>query len=786
MFDHETAEIEQANLDDDALTLDELNEIMHEIEEQPHWRHTADKEMDYADGNQLDTELLNRMKQIGIPPAVEDMIGPALQSVEGFELQTRTDWRVKANGEAGSSDVADALNYKLNQAERLSKADKACSGAFRPQIGCGIGWVEVKRESDPFKYAYRCVKVHRNEIHWDMKATENDLTDARWLRRTRWVHPKRLVQAFPQHQELIETIGCYGAAWWNDAGVMDGGESTGLQNAWLDARSYTVNEQYWYNATSKEVNVVELWYRRWVRVAVLKFGDGRVVEYDAANMHHDIAIYQELARVEHANISKVRRSYWLGPHCLFDGPTPYSHHYFPYVPFWGAREDNTNIPYGFVRRMKFSQDSINSGISKLRWGMSVTRVERTKGAVEMTDEQLRRQIARPDADIVLNANHMAKPGARFDVKRDYELSQQHFQLINDNRAAIERVSNITSGFQGKQGNATSGKQEQLQIEQSNQTLMTIMDNFREARTLMGEMLLSMIVDDLGSQQHVVIIEGDEAIRENRTVVINKPEVDELGYPYVSNDVQRTRLKVVLDDVPSSSTFKEQQLNALSEITKSLPPEVQAAVLPFVMALTDIPFKKDIIDAIRQATQAQTPEQIQQQIQDAVKQALAQAGNDIKLRELELKERKASSEIKEIDARSVQIGVQAAYSAMQAGAQVAQMPQIAPIADEVMKGAGYQRPNPLGDDPNFPVADQTAASNIRSPYIQGQGAQVGSEQLAVQQNTSPMSPSVPHEVGQEMQRISPPQDESYARHGGTGMQGIETPRTSDNMSLVGQE
>lgn len=99
--------------------------------------------------------------------------------------------------------------------------------------------------------------------------------------------------------------------------------------------------------------------------------------------------------------------------------------------------------------MKYSQDSINSGISKLRWGMSVTRVERTKGAVAMTDEQLRRQVARPDADIVLDAAHMARPGARFDVKRDYELSQQHFQLISDNRAAIEQVSNITSGFQGK-------------------------------------------------------------------------------------------------------------------------------------------------------------------------------------------------------------------------------------------------------------------------------------------------------------------------------------------------
>ena len=157
MFTQEDTATSEQISDDDTLSLEELTEIMHEIEEQPHWRHIADKEMDYADGNQLDTDLLNRMQQIGIPPAVEDRISPALLSIMGYELQTRTDWRVKANGETGGDDVADALNYKLNQAERLSKADKACSDAFRPQISCGLGWVEVKREQDPFKYPYRCV-----------------------------------------------------------------------------------------------------------------------------------------------------------------------------------------------------------------------------------------------------------------------------------------------------------------------------------------------------------------------------------------------------------------------------------------------------------------------------------------------------------------------------------------------------------------------------------------------------------------------------------------------------
>lgn len=159
------------------------------------------------------------------------------------------------------------------------------------------------------------------------------------------------------------------------------------------------------------------------------------------------------------------------------------------------------------------------------------------------------------------------------------------------------------------------------------------------------------------------------------------------------------------------------------------------------------------------------EQIEQQKQEAIKQALTDAGIELKEREVAIKERKADGEIGEINARAVQIGVQAAFSAMQAGAQIAQMPMIAPIADAVMQGAGYQRPNPLGDDPNFPVADQTAAMNIKSPYIQGQGAESVAtpegESPEVRTNTSPTYPPVPDD-------------------GTSPMQGIETPRTTDNL------
>ena len=739
---------EQAQDDELALSLDEYAEFMQEIEEQPYWRRQADKEMDYADGNQIDSELLKRQKALGIPPAVEDLIGPALLSIQGYEAKTRTDWRVTPNGGTGGQDVADAINYKLNQAERESKADRACSEAFRPQIAVGVGFVEVKRESDPFKYPYRCSFVHRREIHWDMKATETDLSDARYLRRQRWLLPKRIALVFPEHSDLIKAIDGKGPTWWADNAMhaADGESSTGLQNAWGEARSYTVHEDRWYNPTSKEVCLAEVWYRRWVNVPIIKTPDGRVVEYDENNDAHNLAISSGMAQYSTAIVARMRRSYWLGPHRLHDGPTPYSHPHFPYVPFWGFREDSTGVPYGYVRGMVYQQDSLNSGISKLRWGMSAVRTERTKGAVAMSDAQFRTQVARVDADIVLDAEAMAVPGARFKVERDFQLNAQQMQMMQDNRSAIQRVSAVTSGFMGKEGTARSGLQEQTQVEQSNQSLGVVMDNFRAGRTQMAEIIMSMIIDDLGSQQQVVVIEGDE-LNEERTVVLNKPETDPTGYTYLSNDLQRTRLKVALEDVPSTSGFRAQQLNSMSEAVKSLPAQYQAAMLPFMVSLMDVPFKREVVKAIREAAEQESPEAIEQRIQQAVQDALAKSGADLKMREIAIKERKSESEIGEIQARMVQIGVQAAYSAMQGGAQVAAMPQIAPIADAIMQGAGYKMPSPGGDDPNFPqpMAMPAAAA------------------APVQQNTSPSFPPV-------------------APDGSSPMQGIETPTTTDNIGV----
>lgn len=741
------------------LLLDEYTDWLREMDEEPAWRRTADKEMDYADGNQLDTELLQAMKEQGIPPAIEDRIGPMMLALQGYETAVRTDWRVTANGQVGSQDVADALNFELNQAERQSNADKACSNAFRPQAGVGLGIVEVMRQSDPTKYPYKCKAVNRNQVRWDWTAEEGNLDDARYLKHDKWLQPQRLINAFPEHATHIREMGRQGANWWNGgmSGYMGsaGGASTGLENVWRDGRSWTTEESRWYDRNNKQLCLSAVWYRRWVSANMLRTPDGRVVEYDPQNMAHNIGIATGSSEVFKAVVAKVRLSYWIGPYKLHDGPSPYPHEHFPYAMFWGFREDRTRVPYGYVRGVIFQQDSLNSGTALMRWGLAAFRVERTEDVVDMPDAMFRRQVGRRNADIKLKSEALSKPGARFEIKRDAQLTDQQHQLMDNCRSVFEQISAAPASFTGQRGSATSGLQERTQLEQANQALGAVMDNFREGRTMIGKMLLAMIVKDLGDKEKTVIIEGD-AVKADRSVVLNRVETDGSGYTYLSNDVQRTLLQTAVEEVPSTAGYRAQQLYAFQEVIKTMPPQFQQAAFPYMVALMDTPYKREIVEALRSVGAQETPEQVEQRIQQAVQDALVKAGNDLKARELDMKERLTEAQIKQIMAQAVQTGVQAAFSAMQGGSQVAMNPMIAPIADAIMKGAGYQLPNPGGDDPDFPTPE-TAPVQPAPTRPTGPGAEMD----AVHNNTSPEFPPVPQQAAQ-------------------GMNGIETPATEDNL------
>ena len=102
-------------------------------------------------------------------------------------------------------------------------------------------------------------------------------------------------------------------------------------------------------------------------------------------------------------------------------------------------------------------------------------------------------------------------------------------------------------------------------------------------------------------------------------------------------------------------------------------------------------------------------------------------HDLKERELALKEKLTEAQIRKIVADAVQSGIAGTFAAMQAGEKIAMNPLIAPIGDIVMKQAGWQAPNPVGQDPNIPAPEQ-------AQMVQDPGGLPG--------DTDPLTPQAP--------------------------------------------
>lgn len=700
------------------LSLEEYTAFWTEIQEQPPWRATADREADYIDGNQLDAEILQRMSDVGIPPAIEPLMGPVLASVLGMEVRNRGDWKVSPQSQTDSADVADALNYKLHQAEQRAKADVACSEAFKAEIGPGLGWVYVGREEDPFKYQYLVEPVSRNEIYWDWFA-KPDLSDARFLIRRRWFDKRIPELVFPQHRDLIR----HTVSSWSEYGlghlIDDGGKLPDLAYSQEQERAWSIEESQWRNTAQSRVAICECWYRRWDRVTVIRAPDGRVAEFDRKNSAHVVAVAQGIVAVEQAIVSRVRLSWWLGPHKLADVDHPEQHGRIPYVPFWGFREDRTGVPFGMARGMIYLQDQVNALHSKLQWMLAARRVERTQGAVVGDDEQFRQEVARPDADIILDAKAM-RDGGIFKVQTDLQLSQQQFQRLADSREAIRRTGGIYSEFQGQNSNTTSGVQFNAQVDQSNQSLADIQDNFKTARTAVGQLLLELIIADTIGKREDVFIDGKQIV-EDRTISLNSPAVDDDGLEYLDNDVSRVALSVGIDDVPSAATFRHQQLNALSEAFKVMPPAYQSATLPFMLALMDLPNRDDLIRAIKEAGAGASPEQIEDRIKQAVEQALTKARYELEMQKLKQQQPLIDAQVSKVAAEAATKAVEGFFSATRAANEIALMPQLARAADQILGSAG------MPDKDAVPLIAPVPA---------------GVQHTDLPQNTSPLLPANP--------------------------------------------
>ncbi len=632
----------------EMMSREQQEKLLDDIRWEPEWRGVADRECEYYDGNQLDSHTLIQMRDRGVPPLVRNLVGPTIDVVLGMEAKSRRDWKVTAEYEK-DADMAEALNMKLKQAERTSRADRACSDAYAGQIKVGLGWVEVSRHMDPMQGRYRVTSPHRREMYYDWRDQTTDDHESRYTIRRRWFDVDRLKLMFPRHTDVIDRAFNLWADWDVPYYWQHGYQALlGRQDLVREYEAYTrmsLEELEWRQYERQRMALYEVWYRTWKKAVIMLLQDDSFMEYDQRNPRHVQVVGMGIVRLQPALISKARRSFWIGPHMVADQPSPYPHNKFPYVKFWGMREDKTGVPYGLIRRMMSPQDEVNTRLSKMMWLLSAKRIIADEDAVQMDVDELLEEAGRPDAYIPLNKNRRNRGSVEqaIRIESDFQLSKQQFDVMKDATVALQDSAGVYQAMLGKETVAESGVAINSLVEQGSTTLAEINDNYRYSRVEVGERLLSLVKEDVAPNTPVDI----EREGRKTTVVLNGIEYDpETGFRYRTNNIWNTRSKVELEEVPNTPTYKAQQLQQLTELTKALPPEIQQVIIDIVVKATDLPQRHEIADRIRKQLNIgdveRTPEEQERLDRD---RALLERGAEAEISEKEsvVKERNAKTE-----------------------------------------------------------------------------------------------------------------------------------------------
>ncbi|HEO0717158.1 TPA: portal protein [Yersinia enterocolitica] len=567
-----------------------------------------------------------------------------------MEAKTRTDLMVIADDPNEEMEImAEAVNAEFADACRLSGLNKARSDAYAEQIKAGLSWVEVRRNSDPFDNKFKVSTVHRNEVFWDWFSREADLSDCRWLMRKRWLDVDEVKGTFPDKSQIID----YSLNEWKgfvDTELATGQESD-LISAYEEYQSWSRESTEWVTSNRKRVLLQVIYYRTFQRLPILQLSNGRVVEYDKNNVMHAVAVATERVQVTMARVSRIRESWFVGPHFIIDRPCTAPQGMFPLIPFWGYRKDKTGAPYGLACRAIPAQDEVNFRRIKLTWLLQAKRVIKDADATNMTDKQLAEEIERPDGVINLNPNRANKTTAAdaLNIQQDFQVAQQQFQVMQESMKLIQDGLGVYSAFLGQDSNASSGVAISNLVEQGATTLAEINDNYQFACQQVGQLLLCYLLGELTKRRNYPVVINRDDPRKRKEVVLNAAEEGRMN-----NDVSRLRAHIALAPIQQTPAYKSQLAQRLSEVIVGLPPQIQVSVLDMWVELLDLPNKQEFVERIRGALGTpKSPDEMTPEEQQAAQQEqqLQQQQQELAMRELAAKVDRLEAEAKRIHAQA---------------------------------------------------------------------------------------------------------------------------------------
>lgn len=631
---------------------------------------------DFYDSIQWSEEDAQELRERGQAPLVYNVIAQSVNWIIGSEKRGRTDFKILPRGKEDSK-PAERKTQLLKYLSDVNRTPFHRSRAFEDTVKVGIGWVEDGvQDDDDGEPVYSRYESWRN-ILWDSAATELDLSDCRYVIRTKWVDVDVAQALFPERAELIRlsAVEDFRGGYELESGdeVMDQAEME-RENAG-EWRSLSAHHR-------DRVRLIEIWFRKPQRVPRIIVGQFRGEVLDQSHPGHKQFI-------ANAGQGVVAERLMMRMHCaimttkglLYVGPSPYRHNRFPFTPIWGYRRGRDGLPYGVIRSLRDIQEDINKRASKALYILSTNKTVMDEGAVEDIEE-FRQEVARPDAVIV------KKPGRELVLSADRDLSQWHLELMSRNIQMIQQVGGVTDEMMGRTTNAKSGVAIQARQEQGSLTTAKLFDNLRFAVQCQGEIQLSL-VEQYFTEEKQFRITNARGTADYITVNDGLPE----------NDITRSKADFVIAEGEWRASLRHAAAEQLMEMMTRMPPQVALVMLDLVVESMDLPNREELVKRIRQITGQEDPDadetdpEVQARRQAAAQQAMMQqAMIEAELREKLAKAGKTEAEAvklaRELASSAVADRLAAQQTAITTARQAIEAPLAVDVADGILREAGF--------------------------------------------------------------------------------------------------
>lgn len=584
-----------------------LERMLRDCTGQPQWRTRAALCAAYYDGKQLSELQRYHIRQEDLEERAINLIRPVINSVLGQEAKSRTDVKVEADSD-DHADIAEVTSAKLKEAERETRAHMAVSEAYASMVKKGLGWVHVSKKSDPLDYPYRVESVPIDEIWWDWHGQRGPtlLDGCRWLVRKRLQDLDEVEAAMPQFKTILRQS----VNGWSDymdtmSDHLGEPEDVNLASAYDNESRFnlTVNKRDWVDSARKMIALYEVWYRVPATVVVLHMGPTKRIPYNEKDPRHVEAVARGLVKVSKGITSQVRRALYAGPHRLLDEATDKRN--FPYYPFFAFRDDEDKSPYGLIDGMIAPQDEYNERRLRIQWMLKARQVYMDSDALDPihnTISDIADAIQRPDLSVITNPNRLNKNGPAITVKNDLSMQPEQFTVMADSKQLIQDTAGRYASQMGNQpSGVTSGIANSILVEQGEQSMGEMNDNYVYGRRSVFEALVEEIVSD-HKQERLPVPIGTGKSR--RVIVLN--DWDPQGMPV--NRVEDATINTGLAETPNTPAYRQQTQQQITTIIQALGnnPQATAILAPAYIESTSLSNRQEVADGLRKASGIPTP------------------------------------------------------------------------------------------------------------------------------------------------------------------------------------